>query len=122
MTTRSSSGSWRAGEPLGPALHDCYDTLNQLDPGTRRVDALPDDVPNPAPRQRYDLRLYTTWMAALPDRRPTTRQPRQPDPQCLPQIAGDGASTDSTDELVGGSHQLPTRRRRVAGSRPASAR
>ena len=49
---------------LGPALADWYAALERLDPG--RVQwSFPEQVPDGAPRDRYDVGLFARWMAGL---------------------------------------------------------
>lgn len=65
-------GNFAVNRRLGPPLRDWYGALNQLDPG--RVEwAFPATIPVRAPRERYDLQMFTTWMARLPGRSETIR-------------------------------------------------
>ena len=57
---------------LGPALHDWYSTLEELDPERIRW-SFPTTAPEVQPRDRFDLELYDAWMARLPGRPSTAR-------------------------------------------------
>jgi hypothetical protein len=57
---------------LGPALHDWYSALEQLEPERVRW-AFPPTLPDVQARDRFDLDLYDAWMAALPGRPSTAR-------------------------------------------------
>jgi hypothetical protein len=50
---------------LAPALADWYCALERLDPG-RVTWELPDALPHPAVRARFDLGLFDEWMRTLP--------------------------------------------------------
>jgi hypothetical protein len=50
---------------LGPALGDWYGTLAAFDPG-RVIWELPEELPAPVERDRFDVELFQQWMGGLP--------------------------------------------------------